>query len=155
MGHRINKLALYEAPYNDDPAAREAFAKYLGDLSEALSEGRRGDAVALFMRYVGISSEQIHGMRNAPIWAGLEAVAPTLAYDHAGIMGQDGSIPRQRVRDVNVPTLVMYGLGRASHLWPRRPENFRNLFQVPSFSVSTGRAMTSAPTYSARPWSIS
>jgi pimeloyl-ACP methyl ester carboxylesterase len=109
LGHRINKLALYEAPYNDDPAAREAFARYLGELSEALSEGRRGDAVALFMSYVGIPSEQIRGMRNAPIWAGLEAVAPTLAYDHAGIMGQDGSIPTQRVAEVRVPTLVMYG----------------------------------------------
>ena len=27
LGHRINKLALYEAPYNDDPAARDAFAE--------------------------------------------------------------------------------------------------------------------------------
>ena len=109
LGHKVNKLALYEAPYNDDPAARQAFARYLAELSEALSEGRRGDAVALFMSYVGISRQQIEGMRNAPFWAGLEALAPTLAYDHAGIMGPDGSIPRRRVGEVNVPTLVMYG----------------------------------------------
>ena len=61
------------------------------------------------MSYVGVPSEQIRGMRNARISAGLEAVASTLADDHAGIMGQDGSIPTQRVAEVRVPTLVMYG----------------------------------------------
>jgi pimeloyl-ACP methyl ester carboxylesterase len=39
----------------------------------------------------------------------MEAVAPTLAYDHTGIMGKDGSIPKERVARVHVPTLVLAG----------------------------------------------
>jgi pimeloyl-ACP methyl ester carboxylesterase len=48
-------------------------------------------------------------MQHAPFWGGMEAVAPTLAYDHAGIMGKDLSIPTQRAARVRVPTLVMNG----------------------------------------------
>jgi pimeloyl-ACP methyl ester carboxylesterase len=39
----------------------------------------------------------------------MEAVAPTLAYDHTAIMGQDGTIPMERAARVHVPTLVMAG----------------------------------------------
>src|SRR5438067_1157005 len=37
------------------------------------------------------------------------AVAPTLAYDHAGIMGEHGTIPAARAARVRVPTLVITG----------------------------------------------
>jgi pimeloyl-ACP methyl ester carboxylesterase len=109
LGDEIKKLAMYEAPYNDDPKAQNAWREYLKNLTEALASGRRGDAVALFMAYVGTPAAQIEGMRHAPFWGGMEAVAPTLAYDHAGIMGKDLSIPRQRAARVHVPTLVMNG----------------------------------------------
>jgi pimeloyl-ACP methyl ester carboxylesterase len=39
----------------------------------------------------------------------MEAIAPTLAYDHTAIMGKDGSIPKERAARVRVPTLVMNG----------------------------------------------
>jgi pimeloyl-ACP methyl ester carboxylesterase len=39
----------------------------------------------------------------------MEAVAPTLAYDHAAIMGKDAAIPTERAARVHVPTLVMNG----------------------------------------------
>jgi pimeloyl-ACP methyl ester carboxylesterase len=61
------------------------------------------------MAYVGIPAEQIAGMRQAPFWSGLEALAPTLAYDHAGIMGAEDSIPYARAGLVDVPALVMHG----------------------------------------------
>jgi pimeloyl-ACP methyl ester carboxylesterase len=48
-------------------------------------------------------------MRQAPFWAGMEAIAPTLAYDHTGIMGKQGSIPAERAARVQVPTLVISG----------------------------------------------
>src|SRR5579864_2270912 len=89
LGGKVEKLAMYEAPYNDDPEAQKRWRQYLKDLSEALATGRRGDAAALFMAYVGMPAAQIEGMRHAPFWAGMEAVAPTLAYDHAGVMGAD------------------------------------------------------------------
>jgi pimeloyl-ACP methyl ester carboxylesterase len=113
LGDKVEKLAIYEAPYNDDPKAQKAWGDYIKSLTEALAEDRRGDAVALFMAYVGTPAVQIEGMRQAPFWAGMEAIAPTLAYDHTAIMGKDGSIPTPRVALVHVPTLVMSGANGA------------------------------------------
>jgi hypothetical protein len=109
LGDKVKKLAIYEAPYNDDPEAQKAWGEYIRSLTEALASDRRGDAVALFMAYVGIPAAQIEGMRQAPFWGGMEAVAPTFAYDHTAIMGTDASIPIERAARVQVPTLVMNG----------------------------------------------
>ena len=113
LGQKVKKLAMYEAPYNDDPEAQEAWGEYIKNLTEALASDRRGDAVALFMAYIGMPAAQIEGMRQAPFWGGMEALAPTLAYDHAAIMGKDGSIPTERPARVQVPTLVMSGANGA------------------------------------------
>jgi pimeloyl-ACP methyl ester carboxylesterase len=110
-GSRVRRLAMYEPPYDDDPVAREKWPRYTGRLTEALAEGRRGDAVALFMTYIGMPAEGIDGMRRAPFWRGLEAIAPTLAYDHTALLGEDGSVPVDRAARVPVPALVMYGTG--------------------------------------------
>ncbi len=61
------------------------------------------------MAYVGTPADQIDEMRNSPFWPSLGSVAPTLAYDHAGILGHDASVPVERVARVHVPTLVMHG----------------------------------------------
>ncbi len=109
LGSKVKKLAIYEAPYNDDPKAQQAWGQYIKQLTEDLATDRRGDAVALFMKYVGLPSEQIEGMRHAPMWPALEALAPTLAYDHAAILGKDATIPTKRAAIVTVPTLIMNG----------------------------------------------
>ena len=109
LGHKVKELAMYEAPYNDDPEAQKVWGEYLRNLTEALASGRRGDAVALFMALVGVPAARIEEVRHAPFWGGMEAVAPTLAYDHTAIMGPHGSIPRERAARVQVPTLVMCG----------------------------------------------
>jgi pimeloyl-ACP methyl ester carboxylesterase len=105
---KITKIAMYEVPWNDDPAAQQAFAQYVTRLTAALGDGRPGDAVAAFMTLVGMPAAQIDGMRAAPFWAGLEAVGPTLAYDQA-VLGERSTIPVARVARVGVPALVMYG----------------------------------------------
>ena len=64
----------YEVPYNDDPEAQKAWGAYIKNLTEALASNRRGDAVALFMAYVGMPAAQIEGMRHAPFWGGMEAL---------------------------------------------------------------------------------
>lgn len=109
LGRRVRKLAMYEAPYNDDPAAAQVWREYIRQLTEALAADRPGDAVALFMKHVGMPAEQVDGMRRAPFWAGLEAIAPTLAYDHTAILGEDASVPAERAARVGVPALVMSG----------------------------------------------
>jgi pimeloyl-ACP methyl ester carboxylesterase len=108
LGSKVTKLAMYDAPYNDDPTARRAWGEYIRQLTQALAAGRRGDAVALFMRYVGMPESQIDGMRRTPFWPAAEAIAPTLAYDHAGVMG-DGCVPTGRAARVLGPALVMDG----------------------------------------------
>jgi len=105
---KIKKLAMYEPPYNSDPAARQAQKEYRKQLEGMLAAGRRGDAVVLFMKLVNTPADQIEGMRRAPMWSMFEAVAPTLVYD-AATLGKDGAVPIERAASVTLPTLVMNG----------------------------------------------
>jgi Alpha/beta hydrolase family len=106
-GLAVDRLAVYEVPYlvADDAARR--WQRYVGQLGAALAEGRRGDALALFMRLAGSSEEDIAGARGAPFWPGLEAIAHTLAYD-AACLG-DGRPPTARLAAITRPVLVLTG----------------------------------------------
>jgi len=108
LGDKIKKLALYEPPYNSDPASVPAWKEYRNHLARLIEAGQKGDAVALFMQFVGTPAEMVEGMRKAPVWPMLEAVAPTLAYD-AAETGVDRSVPVKRVINIKSQTLVMDG----------------------------------------------
>ena len=108
LGGKVKKLTMYEAPYNDDEDARQAWKEFRQQLKEVLAAGRRGDAVALFMSLLGASADQIEGMRQHPMWPMWEAVAPTIAYD-ATVLGEDASVPAGRAANVAVPALIMDG----------------------------------------------
>lgn len=108
LGDKVKKLAMYEAPYNDDAAARQAWKVYRKQLAEVLADGRRGDALALFMMLVGMPPEHLDAVRQHPLWPIWEASAPTLAYD-AAVMGEDASVPTEQAAQVTAPTLVMDG----------------------------------------------
>ena len=108
LGNKVRKLAMYEPPYNDDAAARQAFREYRKQLTQVLAANQRGDAAVLFMKLVGTPNEMVDGMRQAPVWPMFEAVAPTLAYD-AACMGDDGAVPVKRAAGVSAPALVMNG----------------------------------------------
>jgi pimeloyl-ACP methyl ester carboxylesterase len=139
LGVKVKKLAMYEVPYNDDPEAQKRWGEYINNLTETLASGRRGDAVALFMAYVGMPAAQIEGMRHAPFWSGMEAVAPTLAHDHTAIMGKDGAIPTKRAARVRIPTLVMNGGNGA----PFMLETARTLSRtIPAAKLSTLEGQT-------------
>jgi pimeloyl-ACP methyl ester carboxylesterase len=94
LGDKIRKLAIYDVPYDSSDDGRKATREYNKQLSILLSSGKRGDAVALFMKFVGTPDEQINGMRNSPMWRAMEALAPTLAYDSA-VLGEDRSVPTE------------------------------------------------------------
>jgi pimeloyl-ACP methyl ester carboxylesterase len=126
LGRKVSKIAMYEPPYNNDPEAQQPWRQYLRQLRQALAEGRRGDAVALFMRFVGTPAERVDSMRRAPSWPALEAVAPTLAYDHAAILGESWSVPAGLAARVSVPALVMAGTASLSFM----PDAARVLSQV-------------------------
>jgi pimeloyl-ACP methyl ester carboxylesterase len=108
LGAKIQKLALYEPPYNSEPAARQRWKEYRKNLAQRLAAGQHGDAAELFMRYVGTPDEGVAGMRQAPVWPMFEGVAPTLAYDAAAI-GEDGAVPVDQAAKIRTPTLVMDG----------------------------------------------
>jgi pimeloyl-ACP methyl ester carboxylesterase len=105
---KVKKLAMYEAPYNDDETARQAWRDYRRKLDELLAEDRRGDAVILFMMLVGMPEEAIPEVKQYPMWPMFEAIAPTIAYD-AAVLGEEASVPAERAAAVTVPTLVMDG----------------------------------------------
>lgn len=107
---KVKKLALYEVPYNNDDNARQAWMEYRRKLKELVESGRGGDAVGLFMMFVGASPDSVEGMRQHPMWPLWESVGFTLAYD-AAALGEDGSVPTERAALVTMPTLVMDGGG--------------------------------------------
>ena len=112
-GLPIGKIVLHDPPYapDGDEEARRTSREYGENLKAMLSEDRRGDAVELFMTMVGMPQEMIEGMRHSPAWAGLEALAPTLAYDSEamGDIGRDGTMPVEVASRVTVPALVLTG----------------------------------------------
>ncbi|MDH6548532.1 pimeloyl-ACP methyl ester carboxylesterase [Streptomyces sp. SAI-117] len=115
-GLPVRRAAVYETPYADFlEGGAQRNAEYTENLTAALAEGRTGDAVELFLRLTGMGEEMIRGARQSPMWPGMEAVAPTLAYDNAVMAG--GLVPRDRLASVTVPVLAV--AGGASPEWMR------------------------------------
>ena len=106
-GVAVDKLAVYEVPYDMSEDGPRRHREYVEQLGRCLAEGRRGDAAELFMRLAGASDEMVAGARVSPMWPGLEAIAPTLAYD-AACMG-DNWPPAARLAKITRPTLVATG----------------------------------------------
>lgn len=113
-GLPVTKLALYEPPFIVDDS-RSLPGDYRKRLAELVAEDRRGDAVEYFMTVaVGLPPENVAGLRQAPHWAGFEAVAHTLPYDAELMEGTLDSrpLPTDRWPGVTVPVLI--GDGGAS-----------------------------------------
>lgn len=106
-GLAIDKLAVYDVPYDVADDAPQRYAQYRVQLAATLADGRPGDAVELFMRLAGASEENITGAKNSPYWPGLERLAHTLAYDAACY----GKPPTFRFATITQPTLVVTGGG--------------------------------------------
>ena len=106
LGVKVAGLAVYEIPYNRDPTALEASEEYRRSVKQLLAENKRGEAVALFVRSVGVTDKQIEAMQRLPLWRSLAAMAPTLEYDTVEIMDR---YPAVDARTIDAPTLVMFG----------------------------------------------
>jgi pimeloyl-ACP methyl ester carboxylesterase len=108
-GVPLTRLALFEPPLTgavaDAPPSPPDYAARLAAATPA-------EALELFMTgVVGMPAAVVAGMRHAPVWPALEALAPTLRYDDA-VMG-DGTVPP----GVEVPVTVL--TGGASPAWMR------------------------------------
>jgi len=111
-GLPITKLALYEPPFIINDSRPPLPKDYVEQLNEAVSSGRRGDAVEIFMtKALRVPDEFLDPMRADPSWAGMEKVAHTLAYDGT-IMGDTMSgnpLPSNKWSSAAMPTLVVDG----------------------------------------------
>ena len=115
-GLPVRQVAVYEVPFADFlESGTTRYAEYTVHLTEALTQGRRGDAVELFLRLTGMAEQTIQGARQSPMWSGMETIAPSLAYDNA-VLG-DGLVPRERLASITVPVLAV--AGSASPAWMR------------------------------------
>jgi pimeloyl-ACP methyl ester carboxylesterase len=108
-GIDIDRLAVYEVPYNMSDDWSQRWLDYVRQLGAVLAAGRRGDAIELFMRLAGSSDEEIAGARSSSMWPGMEELAHTLSYD-AACLG-DGRPPAARLAKITRPTLVATGVG--------------------------------------------
>ena len=110
-GVPMGKLAVYESPFivDDTHAPNDPLlGRRAGELVDA---GRRGDAVALFLRTVGVPAVGLAVMRVLPVWKKLTAVAHTLPYDLQIVLPhqQGRPLPAGYYADVTAPTLVIAG----------------------------------------------
>lgn len=103
---KIRKIAVYELPYNPDPEAIKGHDAYREELHQLLAEDKRGDAVALFVKSVGVTDKQIEAMQRLPMWNGLTSIAPTIDYDTVQLLE---AYPAMDVTGITTPALVMYG----------------------------------------------
>jgi pimeloyl-ACP methyl ester carboxylesterase len=106
-GVRADRLAVYEVPYDLADETAEQQRAYVERLEELLAQGRRGDALALFMRLAGSPDDQIEHARSSPVWSELEKLAHTLAYD-AACLG-DRRPDLDRLATITQATLVATG----------------------------------------------
>jgi hypothetical protein len=80
-GVAVDSLAVYGVPLMVDEEASQRWREYVERLDEVLAEGRRGDAIELFMRLAGASDDGIARARESsvgPAWSALPTHSPTM-----------------------------------------------------------------------------
>ena len=107
----IGRLAVYEPPFIVDGTRSPIPADYLARLSRLVADGRSGDAVKMFMRFVGTPAIFTAVMPLTPVWPKLKAVAPTLPYDITIVQDHQRGTPFTPAdwAGVKIPTLVAVG----------------------------------------------
>jgi pimeloyl-ACP methyl ester carboxylesterase len=107
----ITKLAVYEPPFIVDDTRPPMPEDWLPRLKALVAGGQRGDAVKMFMRFVGTPAIFTAVMPLTPVWGKLKAVAPTLPYDIAILADHQRGIALTQAEwaAIKVPTLVAAG----------------------------------------------
>jgi hypothetical protein len=121
-GAPVDRLGVYEVPYILDAGGPHWYQADGVQAAALVADGRRGEALELFMRRVGSPDEVIAQARQSPYWPGLEAIAHTLAYDAACV--GDGPPPAERLGTIARPALVATGGPRSDPYASGQPADF-------------------------------
>ncbi len=109
---KMEKLALYEAPYITDNSRSPLPENYLKTLTKFAEQGENGKAVKYFMRTgIGLPAFVVWMMQLMPAWKQMKQLAHTLPYD-TEILGNTGSgkpLSKEKWSNVKMPTLVISG----------------------------------------------
>jgi pimeloyl-ACP methyl ester carboxylesterase len=107
----IARLAVYEPPFIVDDTRPPMPDDFLPRLKQLVADNRPGDAVKMFMRFVGTPAIFTAVMPLTPVWPKLKAVAPTLPYDITIVRDHQRGTPFTpgEWAAVKVPTLVAVG----------------------------------------------
>ena len=144
LGRKVNKLAVYEVPYMgaDSPASVPAPEKF-AELKQLVKDGRNGDA---FVSYMGnfLPKEMLAGMRQAPFWPMMEAVAPSLVYDATVMFGRDFTPEKELLEKIAVPVLALSGdvslPGGGSAFMPKAAQAIANMVPHGRYQLLSGQS---------------
>jgi pimeloyl-ACP methyl ester carboxylesterase len=146
-GLAIPKLALYEAPFIVDDSHPPLPRDYVQQLQSLVAAGKRGDAVEYFMTAaVGVPKDTIAQMRQSPMWAGLERVAHTIAYDGM-VMGdtmRGEPLAAGRWPGATMPVLVMDG-GNSEAWMHNSARNLARILPNAQYRTLAGQTHAAAP----------
>ena len=113
----IAKLAVYEPPFIVDDSRPPMPDDYLPRLKQLVADNRPGDAVKMFMRFVGTPAIFTAIMPLTPVWPKLKAAAPTLPYDITIIHDHQRGAPFTHGEWDGVKAPVLVAAGGKSPAW--------------------------------------
>jgi pimeloyl-ACP methyl ester carboxylesterase len=109
---KVTKAVLFEPPFIVDSSRPPMPPDFVEHVTALVAADRRGDAVAYFMTdAVRVPPEHVEQMKQTSMWAGMEKLAQTLAYD-GSIVREAASgkpLPKTRWASATMPILVLDG----------------------------------------------
>lgn len=136
----IRKLVLYEAPFIVDNSHSPLPSNFLDQLKHFVATDKRGEAVKLFMRRVGMPSIAIFVFQFLPVWKKLVAIAHTLVYDISIIKtySQGRPLPAGDWAGVQVPVIVADG-GKSPRWMRNAAEAWSKVFEQGAYRTLPGQ----------------
>jgi pimeloyl-ACP methyl ester carboxylesterase len=108
LASKVERLVVFEVPYNGDEQNRQAWESLGSDLERLIQAKQPEQALNRFMGHFGNTPEQIAQIQASPLWTLFVAAAPSLAYDTA-VLGKGNRLPTELVQQITIPTLVLDG----------------------------------------------
>lgn len=111
QGVAMTKLIVYEVPFILDGSHEPTDRDLARTLRSMVDDGRRSDAVKVFLKVAGVPAPIITVMRLTPSWRQRTAVAHTLPYDVSIVIGfrQGKPLPNGYYEAIKPETLVIAG----------------------------------------------